>query len=629
MCGITGYYYKSGKSINSTAGINGMLELQHHRGPDDAGVRAFSLVAPQSFEYTPGETEQVRNGFEGMLGFNRLSILDLSKNGHQPMCSPDNQVILIFNGEIYNAFDFKDELVADGYRFRSSTDTEVILYLYLKFGFDGMIRRLNGMFGLAIVDLRSREIYIARDRFGIKPVYFFETEEMFAFASEIKSFLSLPEFKPALDQTLLDEYLLFRNSINKTLFRGVSCLEPGTFKVYSPGKKVETRQYFDINDYTRQQSDSGSARISSDLRANLKKSVDRQLISDVKLGCQLSGGIDSSLVTYFAKEIKQDDRLETISIIFEDPFFNEEPYMDHVTAQLGLISHKFQLDASFYLKSFERSTWHFEGPLNHPNTIGIYLLSQKAKAHVTVLLSGEGADEVFGGYSRFANTYRPFKPRTVLSSLKKYKETPVRHLLSYLSEDYRAIMGSAYMTPALAAALKKDFSMDVALANRKNIYNALGGSVFDKQVKYEIKTYLPDLLIRQDKMSMAASIENRVPFLDNDLVERSFTIPEHYLIGEGGQTKFELKKMAAGIFGDKFAYRSKGGFGIPVRNFFADKEFSAYLMDDIIPSISGRGLFDGKVVQGWLQKLQHISSAELDALWIMIAFEAWAKKFKV
>lgn len=628
MCGIAGYYYKRGKKITETHLILDILRGQRHRGPDDSGVRFFSLTDVDSRECPANEAIHLHQPFQGVLGFNRLSILDLSPNGHQPMCSPDEKVILCLNGEIYNAFDFKDELIADGIRFKSTSDTEVVLYLYMKYGFDRMVKRLNGMFAVVVVDLRQQKMFFARDRFGIKPLYFFERAEMFAFASEIKGFLPIPEFKAQLNRDLLDEYLLFRNTLNQSLFRNVESLEPGTYRVYTPLSGFETIRYFDIESYRR----NGSGGRSFGIGETLRQSVKRQLMSDVKLGCQLSGGVDSSLVTYFAKEIKKDDLLETVSIVMDDPRFSEEPYMDHVTSRLGLVSHKFRLDEHYYLNSFQKAAWHFEGPLNHPNTIGIYLLSQRAKEFVTVLLSGEGADEVFGGYRRFAEVNHPFHLRSLLGGLRRNQAEPFAFLSRHLSESTRAIMGSAFMTPSIAGKVKPGFKLDDALRRRRKIYNDLSGSPFDRQVKYEIKTYLPDLLARQDKMSMAHSIENRVPFLDNELVEHAFAIAETDIITSGHSEeniKIALKNLAAGVFGRPFAFRAKQGFGIPLRAFFLDSKFSEYLNDHIVPGIEKRRIFNAPVVGQWVRDIGRISTAELDALWIMVSFEAWAHEFKI
>lgn len=631
MCGIAGYVNKSGAPIGTTETVLGMLRLQSHRGPDDGGVRAFSLRTMGSAEYGVKQETLVDPLWDGVVGFNRLSIVDLSINGHQPMSTEDGKVFLAFNGEIYNAFELKPGLEAEGYVFRSQTDTEVILALYLKFGFEGMVNRLNGMFSIVLADTRNQALFLARDRFGIKPLYVMEDNSRLAFSSEIKSFLAFTDFKPSLNATLLDEFLIFRNTLNQTLFHHVENLEPGTFRVYSQGR-MSVRKYFSVAGYRRSDGRPTMAASLEQLESVIRQGVQRQLISDVKLGCQLSGGIDSSLVTRFAQEARRDDLLETISIVFEKPSFSEEPFINRVSESLRLHPHKFVLDAKTYFDHFANATWHFEAPLNHPNTIGIYHLSMQAKKHVTVLLSGEGADEAFGGYDRFLSVSQPFCPPTFLRELKSRHRDAFSHLKSYADPAYRAVMGSSFMSGSLASSLWPTFSMAEAFQKRRDIYGMLDGSVFDKQVKYEMLTYLPDLLIRQDKMSMAHSIENRVPFLDNEVVDASFEIPVQHLLARttsGYQTKYALKLMTEKTWGKDFAYRKKSGFGIPLRDFFSDPLFRSYMLDELIPGIKSRKIFETVQIQQWVQNIASISHQELDALWIMISFEAWASRFKI
>ena len=246
-------------------------------------------------------------------------------------------------------------------------------------------------------------------------------------------------------------------------------------------------------------------------------------------------------------------------------------------------------------------------------------------------MSGEGADEVFGGYSWFYNVNYPYFNRRFLSEIKNSRGNPFK-LINYFKSANRAILATAYMQPAIANELYQDMDLRNAVQNRKLLFGSLNGSLFDRQVKYEMQTYMPDLLIRQDKMSMAHTIENRVPFLDNEVVENSFKIPEKYLLlrksKEGHNTeKYLLKKMTSGIFGQDFAFRDKMGFGIPLKQFFTDSNFKQYLFDTIFPGIQQRGLLNKHKINKWLTDLPVISYYELEALWIAITFEIWAKTY--
>lgn len=632
MCGITGYINLNNQSVRDTGLIMKMLLIQKHRGPDDSGIRVFSLRTGLSQECDVTKPDGVNGNFEGVLGFNRLSILDLSLNGHQPMVSPDGKVLLALNGEIYNAFDFKDELQSWGYKFKSSTDTEIVLALYLRYGFEGTLERLNGMFAIVIVDLGHHELLIARDRFGIKPMYYIYTNKILAFSSELKSFRYINNFYFRLNEGQLDEYLLFRNQLNGTLIHGVNSLNPGHYLKFTHEDGLAKKMYFNINDYTRSIDSAKGIRIyEKRLEEWLSRSVNNQLMSDVKLGCQLSGGIDSSLVTWLANRNNDLGNFEAVSVIFRNQRFSEAKYINMVAETMAIVSHRFCLDPEYYLGNIEKATWHFEAPLSHPNTIAIYKLSEQAKKYVTVLLSGEGADEVFGGYGRFHDVVSPFHGKKILNELRKSLQYPFG-IVRYLDPEYRAVMATAFITPGMAKKIMGSFNIEVALADRISLYRKLAGSAFDRQVKYELSTYLPDLLIRQDKMSMAHSIENRVPFLDNEVVENSFTIPEKLLLLRKGPEgyctgKYLLKMIVASSFGKEFAFREKMGFGIPVKEFLLNDRFIEYLNSKVLPAIKKRDLFNFNLVSSWFSDIKNLKYYELEALWIVITFEIWASLY--
>ena len=628
MCGIAGYYNFNNNYITNNSEIREMLEVQRHRGPDDSGMVFFNLQAKTKLEVDHKNTVKLPGNFEGVLGFNRLSILDLSYHGHQPMMNNEGDVMLTLNGEIYNAFDFKEELIKDGFEFKSTSDTEVVLYLYLKYGLEKMLLLLNGMFTIVIVDLRISEVLIARDRFGIKPMYYFHNKQQFGFSSEIKSFYKLKDFKATLNKDLLDEFLIFRNTRNQTLINEVEILAPGHFIKLNNTGELSIQQFFDVNDYERNEVLKEEIKtIVKDVEHTLQKSVKSQLISDVKLGSQLSGGVDSSVVTYLAKNLVKNKHFESVSIIFDNPANSEEKYIDQVAAKLDIEAHKFIMDADYYLNNIKNATWHLEGPINHPNTIGIYLLAQRAKEHLTVLLSGEGADEVFGGYERFHHMKYRYGIR-FFKDLIKSSPKWTSFLKAYRNVPFQAVMGTAFMPFEAAKKLKPDFDLQRAIKPRLYLYNKLKGSVFDKQVKYELKTYIPDLLIRQDKMSMAHSIENRVPFLDNELVERSFHYPEDLMIKKNkNHEKYILKELATDFFCKDFAYRDKMGFSIPLRDFFKDKKFKEYLIIKLLPSIIKREIFDTNELTKLFERIDYLEYKEMDTLWVLITLEIWLQEF--
>ncbi|MBM6499829.1 asparagine synthase (glutamine-hydrolyzing) [Flavobacterium macrobrachii] len=627
MCGFTGYFNLNNALETNNQVIREMIAIQKHRGPDDSGIVGINTKEKNFEEISSTTTANFSTSKDLLFGFNRLSILDLSPNGHQPMISPDKKVILMMNGEVYNAFDFKDDLISKGHTFKSTSDTEVVLHLYLEYGIEKMVKMLNGMFALAIYDFTLDSLFLVRDRFGIKPLYILQEENRIAFASEMKSFKPLPNFKFEADFSRMDEFLLFRNLINTTLFKNIVNCTPGTYLKIKNGT-ISSHTFYDINSEGNQAITSNEKEV---LEKALQKSVSSQMISDVKLGCQLSGGVDSSLVTYFAAQNVAKGNLETISITFNNPNFSEEKYIDYVAKQLSLKAHKYEMEATYYFDVLEKAIWHFEHPLNHPNTIGIYLLSEQAKKHVTVLLSGEGADESLAGYSRFIRAKEnKLLSKSFFGGLKRNKNSAIDYLSYALNPDKKMIMETAFGSVATAKALRPSFKLSKAISDRNNTLKKVTGETCLRQRKYELLTYLPDLLMRQDKMSMAHSIENRVPFLDNEMVTTSLNISGDKLIAKH-KNKLEGKKVLKDIcaekFDEKFAYRDKMGFGIPLREFMSTQFFQNKWQNEIEPNLKKRNQFQLDVVSSWVKNIKTATPEQLDAIWLLLGFEVWAKQY--
>ena len=387
MCGIAGFVNLDGAPADTSV-LEAMTDMIRHRGPDDRGTLCLSL----------------RGGIpDTALGFHRLKILDLSARGHQPMTSPDGSTALLFNGEIYDAFDCKAELERDGYRFRTGTDTEVILALYERRGLERMLERLNGMFAIVIADTRRGVVHLLRDRVGIKPLYWAQCGRTVLFASEAKAFLAYPAFRAEIDPAEVDELLAFRYVAGEaSLLKGVRHVQPGHHLTITPDGVRESR-YWSIPDHREKLRLSREDAVDR-LGHLLGRSVQSQLRSDVNLGCQLSGGVDSSLVTVLARS-HHDADLSTFSIVFDEPQFSEERWILAAAATARADSHRFVFDEAAFIGALDAASWHMDQPISHPNSLALFLLARRSREHATVLLSGEGADELFGGYARFSDAH--------------------------------------------------------------------------------------------------------------------------------------------------------------------------------------------------------------------------------
>lgn len=546
-----------------------------------------------------------------IFGFNRLSIQDLSKNAHQPMLNSRRDSVLLFNGEIYNTNKLRNYI--EDYSFRGTSDTEVIFALCEKYGFHHTVKLLNGMFALVYFDAKRGKIYFARDRIGIKPLYFFDSDGAIIFSSEIKSIIQSGYYRPDYNKDVLYELFNFRSVIGgETLFHKIRMFEPGKIFQYNiVSDNWVSEKYYELR--TCYDSHKSYKEYKSTIYNTLLDSVKRQMISDVKVGTQLSGGIDSSLVSFMVKEAGY--KAQSVSICFENNLFSEEMFVDKASHIAKTVSHKYIFSQNDFYRLFEKSIYHMESILTHPNCMGLMKLCEEARNDVTVLLSGEGADELFGGYEQFISVFK-----------KNKTEIPGEFIYKYaLNEEVMSV---------LPDVLKIDLS-DKIFQKRQDLVNSLKGSALEKQIQYELLTYLPELLVRQDKMSMANSIENRVPILDNDMIDAALSSPDSGIIRsvitrrlkKGIVGKFVLKDIAMDIFGRKFAYRSKMGFAMPIREYMADEVFKKYYKSKIKGSMRKRGIISEQFITDLLEDISNISMQFVEIIWKAVNFEVWCQLF--
>jgi asparagine synthase (glutamine-hydrolysing) len=597
MCGIAGFVNLDGSPADAGV-LRAMMDIIRHRGADDRGTLCLSL----------------RGGIPDTgLGFHRLKIVDLSARGHQPMTSPDGSTALLFNGEIYDAFDYKAELERDGYRFRSDTDTEVILALYEREGLERMLDRLDGMFAIVIADTRRGAVHLLRDRVGIKPLYWAQLGRTVLFASEAKAFLAHPAFCAEIDPAEVDELLAFRYIAGEaSLLKGVRRVQPGHRLTITPDGLMEAR-YWSIPDYPEKLRLSREDAIDR-LDQLLGRSVQRQLRSDANVGCQLSGGVDSSLVTVLARSHHPGD-LNAFSIVFDEPRFSEEPWILAAAATARAASHRFVFDEAAFMGALDAATWHLDQPISHPNSLALWLLARRSREQATVLLSGEGADELFGGYARVHD------PHTASGSSRPGVNDPVDTF----------IRASQFHSEARLSKLRPAANLRPALEKRRALFEEGRAEHLSNCLKYDMRTHLVDLLVRQDKMTMGHGVESRVPFLDRHVIEFARALPAEHLVGpslptgEPG-TKIVVKELARRSFDAAFVYRRKSAFNLPLAQYFRSRAFVALMEDRLLPGMASRGLVEVSVVRRWWRRALS-APATTEGFWILVALELWAQQF--
>jgi asparagine synthase (glutamine-hydrolysing) len=623
MCGIAGFVESSTTAAPfgpeaATTLVHRMCDVIRHRGPDDEGVWVDDGVA---------------------LGMRRLSIIDLS-TGHQPIHNEDRSVWIVFNGEIYNYRELRRELEAVGHRFYTSTDTEVIVHAYEQWG-KLAITRLRGMFGLALWNTRTRALLVARDRIGIKPMHYATVNGRLYFGSELKSLLEAPDLPRDLDPDALDHYLSFLYTPRDgSIFKHVRKLPPGHLLTWQDGR-VTVDKYWEI---PADESFTGSEADAVDqLRAVLTDAVRSHLISDVPLGAFLSGGIDSSLVVGLMAQVSG-GRVKTFSIGFDEPEFDELEPARRVAAHFGTEHHEFVVKPDG-VGILDRLISHFDEPFGDPSAIPTWYVSEMARRHVTVVLSGDGGDELFGGYDRYVphprvvafDRYSPRALRRVAAIAAARLPHGVRgkNFLRHVGRDPQGryldavrFFGSdekpALLTPELLRRIEGPDS-EARLARHFERFAALPWP--SQMMRFDAETYLPeDVLTKVDRMSMAHSLESRVPLLDNEVIAFASTLPGALKI-KGGRRKHVLKQVAATLLPREIVDRRKQGFGVPLGTWFRGNLRELFADTLLAPVALQRGYFQPAFISRIVAEHLVGTRDHSFRLWQLVVFERWHREY--
>ncbi|PYU96293.1 MAG: asparagine synthase (glutamine-hydrolyzing) [Acidobacteria bacterium] len=624
MCGIAGVIYDDRSRAVQPEELKRMSDTLTHRGPDDEGFFVDQNVG---------------------LAMRRLNVIDLV-TGHQPISNEDGSVWIVFNGEIYNFPELRRELESKGHRFSTNTDTETIVHAYEEYGED-CVKKLNGMFAFAIWDQRLRKLMLARDRLGVKPVYYFLNERALVFGSEPKAVIEHPEVPAALDLEALDSFLTFEYvPAPLSIFQGVKKLPAGHVLVKQNGK-VSIRRYWEIPYTERQTSEED---LCQELGELLQDSVSRRLLSDVPLGAFLSGGIDSStIVCLMAQAMNRP--VKTFSIGFDDPSYNETQYARIVAQRFGTDHHELIIKPDV-VNLVQHLVGFLSEPLADVSVFPTYLVSQLARRNVTVVLSGDGGDELFAGYEwyvadKIARYYQKLpgalrrrwipllmncippssQKKGAVNKLKRFVEgsalpASLRHFRwsTFMTEDKKSQLYSEELRGSAGGL--DTCSRFVAYLDAVKEADPLWRAQFA-----DIKTYLVDnILAKVDRMSMANSLEARTPFLDYRVVEFAAGVPSHLKLN-GFQSKYLLKRCMAGKLPNEILHRKKEGFSIPIKNWL--KKELRPLMEDVLSEqrIKREGLFNAPYIEKL--KADHLKGAANNShqLWPLIVFECWRDKY--
>ena len=619
MCGICGIYNAETGEPVSPQLIEQMTSLIAHRGPDDKG------------SYIEGSLG---------LGFARLSIIDLG-GGHQPMCNETGDVWIVFNGEIWNYKQLRQELIARGHQFRTNCDTETIIHAYEEYGTD-CVARLHGMFGFAIWDSPRQRLLLARDRAGKKPLYYTQVGRDLLFASEIKALLSHPGVKRAVDLQAMADFLSIRYvPAPATLFANICKVLPGHWLLYEKGTTREECYW----DYTFAPIEQRSeAEYTQGIRQHIERAVEERMMADVPVGAMLSGGVDSSIISGIMSKLTS-HKVKTFCVGFDHPAYSELPYARLVAQHFGTDHYEIVVRSADLANYWPLLTWHRDEPVSEPSDLGVYLVSQLARQHVKVVLSGEGGDELFAGYPKYVvdglARYYHILPSAVRErlliplldglpySMRKLKNT-ARTLsqpapLRWMS--WFGIFNSQLKEQLLSAEVKARIDLDASRAFRRWLANNPQRDDLSAMLYLDTKIWLPDnLLMKGDKMTMAASLESRIPLLDARLIEYAASIPSHNKI-KFFKAKYLLKRAFADFLPEPILTRKKMGFNVPTGIWF--REGQRDLMTRLLLSerLSSRGYFQHEFIARMLRDHLEGRTNYQAQLFTLASLELWFRVF--
>lgn len=602
MCGIAGFM---GQVENRADVIRNMTEVITHRGPDSDGFFTDDNIS---------------------MGFRRLSIIDLGA-GHQPIYNEDKSLVLTFNGEIYNYKDLRKELIAKGHKFYTDTDSEVLVHGFEEWKED-MLPKLRGMFGFAIYNTKDNSLFIARDFFGIKPMHYTQIGNDFVYASEIKSILEYPKFEKKFNRKALDSYLSFQYAVPpETFFEGVYCLMPGHYLWYKDGE-VETTRYFEARFNPDEEMTEEEA--VDKIEKVFENSVNAHKIADVEVGCFLSSGVDSSYVsTYFA-----DQKTFTVGFDFGEKY-NEISWAKNLSEKIGVEHHTHLISSEEFWDAVPTVQYHMDQPLADPSCIALYFVSRLASHYVKVVLSGEGADELFGGYTcyndpRVFKVYQTIVPHCIRKAIraicKKLPDIKGRDYLiracDKLEERY---IGNAFMYDYKQ---KQELLKDPSIATRpqdltrKYYYRCRKYDDVTKMQYLDINMWMVgDILLKADRMSMANSLELRVPFLDKEVFKVASSLPTKLRCNKHN-TKYAMRKAAVRHMPEATAEKEKLGFPVPTRVWLRDEKYYNVVKTKFKGKTAEK-FFNTDVLVSWLDS--HFSGKEDNSrrVWTIYVFLVW------